>query len=157
MAPERSLVAVALGLALAWTGLAAALEPAALTAGFPRAALVISTTMGRCLLIEVRIAASEQQRAQGLMHVESMEELEGMYFGRAQPEVAVMWMKNTLLPLDMVFIRSDGSVAGVAEHTEPGSLQLIESPEAITGVLELNAGTSRRWGIGVGGRLLLGP
>jgi uncharacterized membrane protein (UPF0127 family) len=134
---------------------AIAAEPAALLRDFPRGQLVLETRGPRCLLIETYIASSQEQRAQGLMFIESMAEFEGMYFGYGEPVGIAMWMKNTLLALDMLFIRQDLTIASIARNTTPMSTERIESQEAVIGVLELNAGFAQRWGATVGTRVYL--
>jgi uncharacterized membrane protein (UPF0127 family) len=64
-----------------------------------------------------------------------------------------MWMKDTFIPLDMLFIRKDGSIARIAENTEPHSLRTISSGENVLSVLELNGGTAARLGIAPGDRV----
>lgn len=134
---------------------ATAAEPAALLHDFPRGQLVLETRGPRCLLIEIYIAASPQQRAQGLMYIESMPEFEGMYFGYGEPVGIAMWMKNTLMALDMLFIAEDLAIASVAKNTTPLSTERIESQVAVIGVLELNAGFAERWGAETGTRVYL--
>jgi uncharacterized membrane protein (UPF0127 family) len=136
---------------------AAGAEPSHLLAGFPRGQAVVDTAGPRCLLLEVYFAVTPQQRAQGLMFVESLPEFEGMYFGNAEPVEIVMWMKNTIVPLDMLFIRGNGVIAGVARDTRPFSTDRIGSGEAVAGVLEVNAGFARRWRADPGTRLQLLP
>lgn len=132
-----------------------AAEPSALLHDFPRGQLVLETRGPRCLLIEIYIASSPQQRAQGLMYIESMAEFEGMYFGYSEPVGIAMWMKNTPLSLDMVFIAKDLTIASIARRTTPLSTERIESQEAVIGVLELNAGFAERWGAEAGTRVYL--
>lgn len=145
-------VSILLGLL---SGPAAGLQPAHLVADFPRGLAVLETGGPRCLLIDVFFASTPLQRSQGLMFVESLGEFEGMYFGYDAPLELVMWMKNTVLPLDMLFIRPDGTVASIARDTEPFSTTRISSGGAVVGVLELNAGFARRWRVEPGTRLLL--
>jgi uncharacterized membrane protein (UPF0127 family) len=64
-----------------------------------------------------------------------------------------MWMKNTLIPLDMIFIRPDGRILRIAQHTEPLSTFAIPSGGVVKGVLELNGGTARKYGIAPGDRV----
>jgi hypothetical protein len=78
-----------------------------------------------------------------------------MYFDYARPVQITMWMKNTLVPLDMLFVRSDGTVGHIAEDTRPFSTDRIESRGEVVGVLELNAGFARRWRVVPGTRLWL--
>jgi hypothetical protein len=145
------------GLILAWlvSGPAAGLEPAHLVAGFPRGQAVLETSGPRCLLLDVFFASTPEQRTQGLMFVESLGEFEGMYFGYGAPVELAMWMKNTVLSLDMLFIRPDGTVGHIARDTEPFSTTRITSGGPAIGVLELNAGFARRWRVAPGTRLML--
>ncbi|MBO6784953.1 MAG: DUF192 domain-containing protein, partial [Alphaproteobacteria bacterium] len=68
--------------------------------------------------------------------------------------VVTMWMANTYLPLDMLFIKSDGRIARIAENTIPLSREVVSSRERVRAVLELNAGTARKLGIAVGDRVI---
>lgn len=145
------------GLIFLWllSGPAAGLEPAHLVAGFPRGQAVLETGGPRCLLIDVYFAGTPAQRAQGLMYVESLGEFEGMYFGYNTPSELVMWMKNTVLSLDMLFISPGGTVGSIARDTEPFATKRISSGGPVVGVLELNAGFARRWQVETGTRLFL--
>lgn len=78
----------------------------------------------------------------------------GMLFDFAKSGPVSMWMKNTLIPLDMLFIRSDGTIATIAERTVPHSLVPIESGEPVLAVLELNGGVCARLGIREGDKAL---
>lgn len=133
------------GPALAPPGRTAA--PATLLADFPRGHLILETAGPRCLGLDVFLALSPDQRARGLMYVESLEEFEGMWFAYPEEATIVMWMQNTYLPLDMAFIRADGSVAGIAARTTPLSTERIRSPEPVVAVLEVNGGFAERWGL----------
>lgn len=158
MPARRTLVGTAgwlLGLVLAFP--AAGLEPARLVAGFPRGHAVLETAGGRCLLIDIHVAITPDQRAQGLMFVEEMGEFEGMYFGYDPPASLAMWMKNTILPLDMLFILPDGTVGRIVRNAEPYSTARIESGGPVSGVLELNAGFAERWKLGAGTKVVLLP
>jgi uncharacterized membrane protein (UPF0127 family) len=88
----------------------------------------------------IELATTDQERALGLMFRRSLPENGGMLFLYDRPQPADMWMKNTLIPLDMVFISPDGRVHRIERNTEPFSLAVIRSEGAIAGVLELNAG-----------------
>lgn len=155
--PRRpGLVRTLLGLAAAGTATAAgALEPQHLVAGFPRGALVIETSGFRCLLIDAWLAVDNEQRAQGLMYVTGLGAFEGMYFAYPQPVEIAMWMKNTYISLDMLFIRADGTVGRIAARTVPHSTDRIPSGLAAIGVLELQAGFAERWQVAPGNRLWL--
>ncbi|MEZ5562801.1 MAG: DUF192 domain-containing protein [Gammaproteobacteria bacterium] len=155
--PGHRPAGVAALLALILAGpLAMAAEPAALLRDFPRGQIVLETRGPRCLLIDIYVASSPEQRAQGLMFIESMAEFEGMYFGYDEPVGIAMWMKNTPLSLDMLFIREDLTIASIARNTTPLSTERIESQEAVIGVLELNAGFASRWGAETGTRVYPG-
>lgn len=148
--PGLALLASALWLASSPAG---ALEPAFLVAGFARGGLVLATDQGRCLHLDVYFARTPAQRSQGLMHVTAMAEFEGMYFGFEPQQQVVMWMKDTPLPLDILFIGGDGRVAGVATGTAL-STDLIPAPAPVAAVLEMNAGFAGRWNVGPASRLL---
>lgn len=134
---------------------AAAIEPAALVAEFPRGSLVVETAGKRCLRILVYLAETPEQKSQGLMFVESMDPFEGMLFRYPQPVQITMWMRNTRIPLDMLFIRDDWRIARIAYGAVPYSEERIPSGDAVTAVLELNAGFAARWQLRAGNRVLL--
>ena len=90
------------------------------------------------------------------MHVESLPRDSGMLFKFDSPRIASMWMKNTYIPLDIVFARQDGSVSSISRDTVPLTLNSHGSTEPVRYVLELNAGTARRLEIGNNSRLLWG-
>jgi uncharacterized membrane protein (UPF0127 family) len=102
---------------------------------------------------QVEVARNEAERAQGLMYRRSMAADHGMLFDFGRVEQVAMWMQNTYLPLDMLFIRADGTIARIAANTEPLSTRTIPSGEPVLGVLELNAGTASRMGIKPGDRI----
>ncbi|MAU20584.1 MAG: hypothetical protein CMH13_08620 [Martelella sp.] len=97
--------------------------------------------------IVVELADTEQQRQRGLMYRTELAPDHGMIFDLGQPRTASMWMANTLIPLDMVFIRTDGSVAGYYEKAEPGSKRVIASREPVKYVLELAGGQAQAYGL----------
>ncbi len=94
--------------------------------------------------IKVEVADTPMTRARGLMHRKSMPADRGMLFDFKVEGPVSMWMKNTYIPLDMVFIGRDGRVVGVAADAEPLSERIISSPAPAYAVLELNAGAARR-------------
>lgn len=134
---------------------AVALEPAERIADFPTGTLVLETSGDRCVRIKVRFADTRERQSQGLMFIEQMDEFEGMYFRYSPPSVINMWMKNTYIPLDMVFIRADRRIARIAFNTQPFSETRISSGGPISGVLELNGGFASRWRLRAGNRVLL--
>ena len=109
----------------------------------PRGRLVIETASGT-LHLDVEIARTREQRSQGLMFRTSLDRDSGMIFIYDSPREVSMWMKNTYMPLDMLFIRADGSIANIETNTEPLSLESISASEPLNFVLELNAGVTER-------------
>jgi hypothetical protein len=101
----------------------------------------------------VEIARSPAQHSQGLMFRRHLAADAGMLFLYPAAKRVTMWMKNTYIPLDMVFIDAGGKIVGFAERTIPGSLEVISSAEPVVAVLELNAGTGSRLEIAVGDRV----
>jgi uncharacterized protein len=114
--------------------------------------LVIETQAGT-VEFDVELALTPSDRATGLMFRQSMPEKQGMLFRFDRTRLVVMWMKNTPLPLDMIFIDENGVVAGVARDTKPFSEAVIPSPGKVRYVLELNAGAAERHGIAAGDRV----
>jgi len=145
------LATLSLGLAT----LVQAIEPADRVAGLKTGTLILESSADRCLRILVYFANTPAQQAQGLMFVTAMGEFEGMLFSHAQPRVINMWMRNTYIPLDMVFIRSDQKIGRIAYATQPFSEERISSEQPASSVLELNAGFASRWQLRAGNRLLL--
>ncbi len=92
----------------------------------------------------VEVARTEQEQARGLMFRTALPERGGMIFPMIPPRPATFWMKDTPLPLDMIFIRADGTIARIAAETIPYSLDLVESGEPVAAVLEI-AGGAARW------------
>jgi len=123
-------------------------------ATFPKSKVEIVTQAGKRHAFAVEVATSYEQLAQGLMYRRSLAADAGMLFDFGENKQVTMWMKNTLIPLDMVFLGADGKVVGVHERAVPGSLETITSPGAVKGVLELNGGTAERLGIKPGDRVL---
>jgi uncharacterized protein len=125
----------------------------ALSATFTTEPLVIRKADGTTATFTVELATSADQRAQGLMNRREMANDHGMLFDFGLTRRVAMWMKNTYLPLDMLFIRQDGTIARVATDTVPQSETIIDSREPVHFVLELNAGTAKKLGIAPGDRV----
>lgn len=150
---RRSIVAAAaLGLLVAGFLAIPALAETGGEVTFETGSLVIESGGGRHPFT-VELARSPEQRSRGLMFRETMAPDVGMLFIYPRRQRIAMWMKNTILPLDMLFIDSDGTIVRIAEWTQPHSLRTIESGGRVLGVLELNAGTTARLGIAVGDRV----
>ncbi|MCU0759591.1 MAG: DUF192 domain-containing protein [Steroidobacteraceae bacterium] len=121
---------------------------------FPRMPLTIhSATRPDGHVFRVWIADTPERQSQGLMFVRDLPADEGMLFVDAQSRVWGMWMKNTFIPLDMLFIDARGRIVSVAERTVPHSLQTVSHPRPVKAVLELRGGEAARRGIRVGDRV----
>ncbi len=99
---------------------------------------------------QVEIADTDETRAQGLMFRESLPQFAGMVFVYPRPHRARFWMKNTLIPLDMLFLDASGVVRRIHSMAEPRSLAVIEGGPGITVVLEINGGLAEKLGIAEG-------
>jgi len=115
-------------------------------AGLEQIPLTIKSSTGKHRFT-VEVAQTPEQQAQGLMFRQSLAANQGMIFPRNPPGDASFWMKNTLIPLDLVFIRPDGSIARIAENAVPMSLDPIPSLEPVGAVLEIAGGRAAQLGI----------
>jgi uncharacterized membrane protein (UPF0127 family) len=104
-------------------------------------------------VFEVEMAVTAEEQAQGLMYRRELPDGKGMLFDMGAERPATFWMKNTYVSLDMIFIRADGSIAKIAENTTPLSEARIESGAPVRGVLEVVAGTAKRYGIAPGDKV----
>ena len=102
---------------------------------------------------QIEVANTPQKRAQGLMYRKSMPKNAGMLFCFDRIKPVSMWMKNTELPLDIIFIRPDGTIASITENTLPFSTEIIFSGEAVLFVLEVNAGIVSEFNIKNGDKI----
>jgi uncharacterized protein len=109
-------------------------------------------TESDAFMFTVEIADTPELRARGLMFRQRLPEDRGMLFDFVNPRPVSMWMKNTYISLDMLFIREDGTIAYIAENTVPKSLDMIGISEPVLAVLELAGGTARKHGIRAGDR-----
>ncbi len=125
-----------------------------LDSSFRFAELDIINDAGDSLKFDVYLAENPEQQRRGLMFVRSMPDTTGMLFIYDGDDIHAMWMKNTFIPLDMIFARSDGTVSSVISNTTPRTLKSNRSTEPVRYVLELNAGIARRMGIGQASRLI---
>jgi len=137
-------------LLLLMVGNAAAQAPPEPLDRFPKTTLAIYTPDMRKHEFKIWIADTEPHREQGLMFVKSLPADEGMLFIFDAPQRMSMWMKNTLIPLDMVFITSDGHVESIAINTTPMSEKIINSKGSVATVLELKGGITALLGIRAG-------
>jgi len=127
-----------------------------LDGAFDFATLEIINDDGKRLEFDVYLARRFEQQKRGLMFVREMPQTTGMLFIYEGDGLHSMWMKNTYIPLDIVFARSDGTVSSISRDTVPLTLNSHRSTEPVRYVLELNAGTARRLDIGSNSRLLWG-
>lgn len=104
-------------------------------------------------VFSVEMATTEEEKQTGLMWRKELPDGKGMLFDFSPEQQISMWMKNTYIPLDMIFIRADGRILRIAENTEPLSTKIISSGGLAKGVLEVIAGTAQKYGIQPGDRV----
>ena len=105
-------------------------------------------------VFSVEMATTDKERETGLMYRKELPDGKGMLFDFSPEQQISMWMKNTYIPLDMIFIRADGRILRIAENTEPHSTKIISSGGPAKGVLEVIAGTAQKYGIAPGDRVV---
>jgi uncharacterized protein len=122
-------------------------------AQFPTSELTIVSSTGRHQF-KVEIAETQAQMTQGLMFRRSLAPDAGMLFDYKEPTVATMWMRNTLIPLDMLFVDAQGRIVNIHQRAVPQSLDLIAAAAPVRAVIELNGGTAARLSIEPGDRVV---
>jgi uncharacterized protein len=125
-------------------------EPKGPQPELPKEKLVIVTHDGKQYPFNVEVATTDKQQQTGEMFRTSIPEDGGMLFDWGKPKPTEMWMKNTLISLDMVFINQDGTIQSIAEDAVPRSLAVIDAGGPVRAALEMNAGTTAKLGIKVG-------
>ncbi len=115
--------------------------------------VVIKTATGE-YSFEAEIADTPLHKSRGLMGRPLLDADRGMLFDNGEDREMFMWMKNTILALDMIFITKDGTVASIAKNTVPFSETIIPSGQPVRGVLEVNAGTADRIGLKPGDKVM---
>ena len=148
-----------LALVLAWATIPRALAQSGKLedlASFPTVTLEIEAGKKK-RVFDVWVASTPSRQAQGLMFVRSLPPMRGMLFVHQSPKQITMWMKNTYIPLDMVFIDDQGHVQEIVEHTTPHSLDIIRSNQPAIAVLEIAAGEAKRLGLKPGQRVSYPP
>ena len=125
-------------------------NPAAQAASFQP--LEIATKSG-VQVFSVEMATTEEEKQIGLMHRKELPDGKGMLFDFSPEQQISMWMKNTYISLDMIFIRADGRILRIAENTTPESEAIIPAGGLVRGVLEVIAGTAKKYGIAPGDRV----
>lgn len=141
------------GLACALIGVAgcapSSAKPASGVVAVKLAPLEIITAK-KTVHFKVEVARTPPEQERGLMYRTSLPNHGGMIFPMASPRWASFWMKNTLIPLDMIFIRADGHIARIAANTVPETLNTVESGEPVIAVLEIIGGGAEKDGIKAG-------
>lgn len=114
---------------------------------------VVFQTQGGAKVFHMEVAADDDSRATGLMHRKRLALDAGMLFDFKTPVMTAFWMKDTPLPLDMLFVRADGTISTIASNAVPFSLAEIQSAEPVRAVIEINGGLSAKLGIAPGDRV----
>lgn len=122
-------------------------------AQLPTEKLTITTEDKKQHEFVVEVASTPEQQQQGEMFRNSVPEMRGMLFVWPMPQESLMWMKNTLVPLDMIFIGPDKTIHAIEENTVPQSLAQISSHGLVIAALELKGGESKRLGLKVGDKV----
>jgi uncharacterized membrane protein (UPF0127 family) len=147
---KRRLVLTLAASLLAVTAFAQSPDPKGPQPELPKEKLVIVSHDGKEHVFNVEMAIAPDQQTVGEMFRTSIPEDGGMLFDWGRPEPAQMWMKNTLVSLDMIFINNDGTIRSIAENTVPRSLAVIDAGGPVRAALEVNAGTTAKLGIRAG-------
>lgn len=144
---------------LVWIALATALPLAAAAQVdfFAKTPGVLVTSQGDRHVFLLEVARTEKQQALGLMYRRQLDADAGMLFEFDPPQEVAVWMKNTWIPLDILFVAEGGKIQKIVRQTQPFSLLQIPSDSEVLYVLEVNAGTADRLGLGVGDTLLVSP
>ena len=121
-------------------------------AGLEQVPLTIESRGKRHAFV-VEVARTPEEQTMGLMHRQSLAPDRGMIFPYDPPRPASFWMKNTLIPLDLIFVRADGTIGSIAANAVPFSLDPIPSGEPVAAVLEIAGGRSAELGIGPGDKV----
>jgi len=122
-----------------------------------RMTMIVARSDGAQISFEVSLARTLKEQERGLMFVRSMPEMEGMAFLYSPPKNASFWMKNTYIPLDILFISPGGKIQSIKKNAKPGDLTPIQSQGVVEAVVELNAGIVDKYGIKEGDRVGVAP
>ena len=121
---------------------------------FEKGTLILKRSDGKSFSYAIEIAKTEQQEMYGLMFRHSLAADAGMIFVYPTDEYISMWMKNTYIPLDMLFVRHDGIIVTITTHAKPLDLTPLSSGEPVRAVIELNAGDVEKNGFKTGDKVL---
>ncbi|MEZ5786862.1 MAG: DUF192 domain-containing protein [Xanthobacteraceae bacterium] len=127
--------------------------PAGSKVSGPDAEILEIATRNGVQVFSVEVVNKDEDRARGLMFRRELPERHGMLFDFDDEENVSMWMRNTYIPLDMIFIKGDGKILRIAENTQPLSERIIPSGGPVRAVLEIAGGTSKKLGIAPGDRV----
>jgi uncharacterized protein len=133
-------------------GCEAGAEQSTSPAGLKQVTLCI-TSKTKTHSFTVEVAGGLISQAKGLMFRTELADTAGMIFPFGQPKRASFWMKNTVIPLDIIFVRPNGTIESIAENTVPYSTDPVESGEPVGAVLELRGGLTAELGIAAGDRV----
>lgn len=150
----KAIAALLFGILLLAPCAAQSAAPGLPLSAFPRERIAVETRGARRHVFEAWRADTPQTRAQGLMFVENLRPEQAMIFVYAPAQEVGMWMKNTLIPLDMLFVDDGGCVVKLHERARPGDLDTIASGAPVVLVVELAGGTAARLGLGAGDRVV---
>lgn len=114
---------------------------------------IVPAAGGQGHTFTIEIASTEAEKSLGLMYRSSLPDTAGMLFPYGPERIITMWMRNTYIPLDMIFIRADGTIARIEERTEPLSERVISSGSRVSAVLEIAGGAAERLGIKPGDKV----
>lgn len=120
---------------------------------FASSEITITRADGERFLLPVEVADTANEKNYGLMFKSSMPRDEGMIFVYDPPERVSYWMKNTLIPLDILFVRADGRIARIVANAQPNDLSPIDSLIPVAVVVEVNAGVVQEYGLQAGDKI----
>ena len=120
---------------------------------FSHSTFTIIRADGTHFFFKAKVATSDQAKAYGLMFVRSIPDNQGMIFPSEPPSPAIFWMKNTLIPLDILFVRPDGVLSWIKHEAQPHDESLIYSPGPVSAVIEINGGLAKKYGLSAGDRI----
>jgi uncharacterized membrane protein (UPF0127 family) len=152
---RRAAICVALFVFASWPAMNALFQfvPAAVAKMRQDRLSVVPAGGGEERAFTIEVATTEREKALGLMFRTELGDSEGMLFPYPAERPLQMWMHNTYIPLDMLFIRADGTIARIEEHAEPLSDRVISSGPAVLAVLEIAGGAAARLGIKAGDKV----
>lgn len=116
--------------------------------------IVIQKQDGSQLTYQIEVATTLKETQKGLMFRTSLPPQNGMLFISPQDRIWAMWMKNTYIPLDMLFIARDGTITKITSNAQPGDLTPLESQQPVAGVLEINGKEAEKLNISVGDKVI---